>query len=152
MPVADFSKYAAKNTLVFKMPVFNDGLTTGEIEDWEVPPLTAATEIAVRNLQAEGLKKYGAAVATATEGGQEEDPKPNETEEESQKKVRTLGEYWAPIVAICVKNKTLDADNLKQNYPGPLLRDVGGAIVHFFLFGKLPDDIEQSEETTQTQA
>lgn len=135
MPVADFTDFADKQTLVLKVPPYEEGEPLeGDVQFWKVPPLAAGTEFAVRRFQTDGLKLLE---AVDKDGG-------------TSVEFRQLGDYWAPIIAVCVRDPILDEHELKRHYPGQLLRGLGQLILQHFLFGNLPE--EEGQQGTEDEA
>lgn len=125
MPKLDFSDFADKNTLVFEnVPVYRDGeLVPDTFETWRIPPFTAGTELAIRDLERKALELAN--------------PKKGDG-------IQTLASYWAGIVAVMVKDPVLSAEDL-EGYPAALLREVGQEALSFFRFGKLRSELEKEQ-------
>jgi hypothetical protein len=118
MPVVSLKNFASANTLIYEVEKAD-----GTAEQWKVPPLTAGDEFAVRELQTSQLAQMRGS----------DDP-------------FLIGKYWAPVVALLVKDPVLDPEALARDYYPQLVRAVGMGILDFFHSGRLPE----ATETTPT--
>jgi len=134
MPKLDFSDFVAKNTLIFEnVPVYRDGEVVPEqTQTWQIPPFSAATELAIRELERKALELLSP-VDTPTKKGIAH--------------VRTMAAYWAPMVAVMVKDPILSPEQL-EGYPAALLRSVGSEAISFFRFGKLRSEMEEEAKAS----
>jgi hypothetical protein len=137
MPVRDYRNYKDDHTLIFNVQDL-----AGNFVKMVVPPLDPDTEKAMRKFQLDNTNF----IAKLQETLNVEDPDLTDEEREAKQKTineskdRTVGEYWAPFVSVAVKDpEGLTPEYLIANFWGPLLRDMGGDIMHFFTFNELPE-------------
>lgn len=126
MHQVDFSNLIPENTLVFCVPD-----KAGELHTWEVPPFSEETELAFwawhKRMFAKRAaeQKKGMGIADEAEAAEAEE-------------VVTKARIWAPLLAACVQNVSLDPEHLARDFQGLILQKVGAAVVDFFLTGQLP--------------
>jgi len=149
----DFSDFEERNTLLLTVPTYVDGKPTGENQEWKIPPLSLETEMGIRALQAKQMRELNEIMQKAKakkEEGQEEVDLTDVLAAEEE--VKLAADYWAPAVALFVREPLLDAEQLKTNYPGSLLRKIGQAASDFFLSGELEEEKETETAETETVA